>query len=282
MKALGFEDLKGKVAVMTGGTGVIGRSAAKALAAAGVRLALAGRDSLRAQAIASEIASLTGGDVIGLGLNVLDRISLEAARQTVHERWGPVQLLINGAGGNRPSATSEDEMMTSPDPSERGRSFFGLDLSGFDEVFKLNVMGTVLPTQVFAEDMVETGGAVVNLSSMASLRPLTKVAAYAASKAAVNNLTQWLAVHLAPQKIRVNALAPGFFLTEQNRFLLTDEKTGEPTARTRKILAATPMGRLGEVDELQGSLLFLLSDLSRFVTGTVVAVDGGFSAYSGV
>ncbi|NNM67141.1 MAG: SDR family oxidoreductase [Spirochaetales bacterium] len=282
MKALFFEDLKGKVAVMTGGTGVIGRSAAQALAAAGVRLALAGRDSRRAEAIAGEIASQTGGQLIGLGLNVLDRSSLEEARRVVHERWGPVQLLINGAGGNRPGATAQDERMTGADPSERGRSFFGLDLGAFDEVFRLNVMGTVLPTQVFAQDMVGTGGVVVNLSSMASLRPLTKVAAYAASKAAVNNLTQWLSVHLAPQKIRVNALAPGFFLTEQNRFLLTDEKTGEPTARTRKILAATPLGRLGEVDELQGALLFLLSDLSRFVTGTVVAVDGGFSAYSGV
>jgi NAD(P)-dependent dehydrogenase (short-subunit alcohol dehydrogenase family) len=282
MKALGFEDLKGKVAVMTGGTGVIGRSAAQALAASGVRLALAGRDKIRAQSIASEIAALTGGEVIGLGLNVLDRTSLEVARQTVHELLGPIQLLINGAGGNRPSATSRDERMTSADPSERGRSFFGLDMTGFDEVFQLNVMGTVLPTQIFAQDMVGVGGAVVNLSSMASMRPLTKVAAYAASKAAVNNLTQWMSVHLAPQNIRVNALAPGFFLTEQNRFLLTDENTGEPTARTRKILAATPMGRLGMVDELQGALLFLLSDLSRFVTGTIVAVDGGFSAYSGV
>jgi NAD(P)-dependent dehydrogenase (short-subunit alcohol dehydrogenase family) len=169
--------------------------------------------------------------------------------------------------------------MTSPDGAS---SMFGLDLGAFDEVFRLNLNGTLLPTQVFCQDMVGRGGVVINISSMSASRPLTKVAAYSASKAAVDNLTRWLAVHLAPQNIRVNALAPGFFLTEQNRFLMIDEKTGERTARARKIVAATPMARFGEVEELQGAVLFLSSQLSKFMTGVVLPVDGGFSAYSGV
>lgn len=282
MNALGFDDLRGKVAVMTGGTGVIGTALAEALAAAGVKLAIAGRDTAKAEAKAAEVVLKTGGTVIGLGFDVLDRASLVAARDEVRRRLGPIDVLINGAGGNRPTATAAAETMVSAAPADRAASFFGLDSAGLDEVLRLNFTGTLLPTQVFAEDMVGRGGVVLNLSSMASIRPLTKVVGYGASKAAVNNLTQWLAVHLAPQGIRVNALAPGFFLTEQNRFLLLDEKTGEPSPRARKIFAGTPLGRFGEVNELQGAALFLISDLSRFVTGVVLAVDGGFSAYSGV
>jgi NAD(P)-dependent dehydrogenase (short-subunit alcohol dehydrogenase family) len=282
MNALGFLDLKGKVAVMTGGTGVIGRALAEALANAGVKLAIGGRNAAQAEAKAAEIVKKVGGTVIGLGLNVLDWDSLKTARDEVHERLGPVDLLINGAGGNQPKATSGAETMSSAAPADRASSFFGLDLAALDEVMRLNVSGTLLPTYVFAEDMVGRGGVVLNVSSMASIRPLTKVVGYGASKAAVNNLTQWLAVHLAPQNIRVNALAPGFFLTEQNRFLMIDEKTGENSHRAQKILAGTPMARFGEVEELQGATLFLLSDLSRFVTGVVLPVDGGFSAYSGV
>jgi len=282
MSPLGFSDLQGKVAVMTGGTGVIGRALAEALAAAGVKLAIGGRNAEQAEAKAAEVVQKVGGTVIGLGLNVLDKASLQAARQEVHRRLGPVNLLINGAGGNQPKATAGAETMASGAAEDRGSTFFGLDLGALDEVMRLNYTGTLLPTYVFGEDMIGKGGVVLNLSSMASIRPLTKVLGYGASKAAVNNLTQWLAVHLAPQNIRVNALAPGFFLTEQNRFLMIDEKTGERSPRARKIVAGTPMGRFGEVEELQGATLFLLSDLSRFVTGVVLPVDGGFSAYSGV
>jgi NAD(P)-dependent dehydrogenase (short-subunit alcohol dehydrogenase family) len=279
MKLLGFDDLQGKVAVMTGGTGVIGGALARALATAGVKLAVAGRDRTKAQTIAAQVAAETGGTVIGLGFDVLDRVALDQARIEVNRAFGPIDLLINGAGGNRPSATTGAEQMESPDLAS---SVFGLDLRAFDEVLRLNLTGTLLPTQVFCEDMVGRGGAVINISSMSAARPLTKVAAYSASKASIDNLTKWLAVHLAPQNIRVNALAPGFFLTEQNRFLMIDEKTGERSARARKIEAATPMARFGEVEELQGAVLFLASQLSRFVTGVVLPVDGGFSAYSGV
>jgi len=277
-----FSDLKGKVAVMTGGTGVIGRSLAEALAGAGVKLAIAGRDKAKAQAIAAEVSAKTSGTVIGLGLDVTDRPSLEAARAEVNRQWGPVDILINGAGGNRPTATTGFETMTSASEADRGKTFFGLDIGAIEEVMKLNFQGTLIPTQVFAQDMIGRGGVVLNISSMAALRPLTKVPGYAASKAAVDNLTKWLATHLAPQGIRVNALAPGFFLTEQNRFIMTDEKTGELSPRARKVVAATPMARLGEVAELQGATLFLVSNLSRFMTGVVLPVDGGFSAYAGV
>jgi len=277
-----FGDLKGKVAVLTGGTGIIGGALARALGAAGVQLVVAGRDRTKAEAIAAQIVQETGGTVIGLGFDVLDRPSLEAAREEIHRRLGPVDLLINGAGGNKPTATTAAEWMTSSAPAERSSSFFGLDPEAFDGVFRLNFTGTLLPTQVFGQDMVGRGGVILNISSMSAYRPLTKVAAYSASKSAINNFTQWLAVHLAPQNIRVNALAPGFFLTEQNRFILIDEKTGEKSPRARKIVAGTPMGRFGEVEELEGATLFLLSDLSKFVTGIVLPVDGGFSAYSGV
>ena len=279
-----FADLRGRVAVMTGGTGVIGVALAQALAAHGVKLAIAGRDRVKAQTLAATIANQTEGqpEVIGLGFDVLDRVALEGARQEIHQRLGPVDILINGAGGNKPSATAGAEQMAAGPHPDLAPSFFGMDLTGFEDVMRLNFTGTLLPTQVFAQDMMGRGGVVLNLSSMASLRPLTKVAGYAASKAAVNNLTQWLAVHLAPQGIRVNALAPGFFLTEQNRFLMFDAQTGDRSPRARKIIAGTPLARFGEVEELQGAVLFLLSDLSRFVTGIVLPVDGGFSAYSGV
>jgi len=281
MKTLGFEDLKGKVAVLTGGTGVIGGALARALASAGVKLVVAGRDREKAEGVAAKVAGETGGTVIGLGFDVLDRPSLEAARKETNERLGPIDLLINGAGGNNPAATAGVEQMP-PGAPDLASTFFGMNPDGFDLVMRLNFMGTLLPTQVFAQDMVGRGGVVLNVSSMSALRPLTKVGGYSASKAAVDSLTKWLAVHLAPQRIRVNALSPGFFLTEQNRFLMIDPKTGEKSPRARKVVAATPMGRFGEVDELEGATLFLLSHLSRFVTGVVLPVDGGFSAYSGV
>ena len=282
MNALNFSDLKGKVAIMTGGTGVIGRALAEALAGAGVRLAIAGRDRAKAETIAGEVVARVGGTVVGLGLDVTNRASLEAARDEIHRLWGPVEILINGAGGNKPAATSGAETMTSADPADRATSFFGMDAGAIDEVMKLNFQGTLVPSQVFGQDMVGRGGVILNISSMAALRPLTKVAGYSASKAAVDNFTKWMAVHLAPQGIRVNALAPGFFLTEQNRFLMINEQTGEKSPRAKKVIAGTPMGRFGEVEELQGATLFLVSQLSKFMTGVVLPVDGGFSAYSGV
>jgi len=276
-----FQDLRGKVAVVTGGTGVIGGSLARALAEAGVKVVVGGRDRKKAQTIAAELAKQTGGLVIGLGFDVLDRAALEAARAEIHERWGLIDLLVNGAGGNKPSATTKQEQLTPTNRNDLASSFFGLDSTAITDVFQLNFLGTLLPTQVFALDMADRGGVVVNISSMSAVRALTKVPAYSASKAALNNFTQWLAVHLAPVGIRVNALAPGFFLTEQNRFLLLGDDQSL-TPRARKIVAATPMARLGEVDELQGTALYLLSDLSRFVTGVVLPVDGGFSAFGGV
>ena len=192
-----------------------------------------------------------------------------------------MDILVNGAGGNSPAATTKVEKIEgSEDPAD---TFFGLQIEGFDKVFDLNVKGTIIPTMVFAVDMVKKrSGVIINISSMNSYRPLTKIAAYSAAKASVNNLTQWLAVHFSKTGIRVNAIAPGFLLTNQNRFLLVDEKTGESTPRGRKIINNTPMERYGTAEELTGTLLYLASDLSRFVTGVVIPVDGGFSAYSGV
>ncbi len=278
----GFEDLQGKVAAMTGGAGIIGGAFCRAMCSAGIRLAILDLDGDRARKMAEEIAADTGGLCIGVTANVLDRPSLEAAKAEIHARFGPVDFLINGAGGNHPSATTSVEQMTHADLEDLPKTFFGLDPDGFDRVFALNFKGTVIPTIVFAQDMTTRGGAVVNISSMNSYRPLTRIPAYSAAKAAVNNFTQWLATHLAKLNIRVNAIAPGFFLTQQNRFLLIDEKTGEFTARGKRIIDNTPMGRFGEVDELAGTLLFLLSGQSRFVTGVVVPIDGGYSAFGGV
>jgi len=277
-----FDDVKGKVAVMTGGTGVIGTALARSMAAAGIRLVICGRSKEKSSRIADEIMKVAGGEVHGEGFDVQDREAMERAKEDINSMLGPVDFLINGAGGNQPSATTALENLTPDTIGDLSKSFFGLDVGGFDTVFKLNFNGTLIPTMVFARDMIGRGGSILNISSMSADRPLTKVPAYGAAKSAVDNLTQWLAVHFAPVGIRVNAISPGFFLTEQNRFLLTDEKTGEYTARARKIIANTPMGRFGEVDELTGAALFLLSQQSRFITGVVLPVDGGFSAYSGV
>lgn len=278
----GFEDLQGKTAVMTGGAGVIGGAFCRAMCAAGIRLAILDIDGERARKSAEDIASSTGGLCIGVTANVLDRASLEAAKADINARFGPIDYLINGAGGNHPSATTAVEQITQADLGDLSKTFFGLDPDGFDRVFALNFKGTIVPTMVLATDMASRGGVVINISSMNSYRPLTRIPAYSAAKAAVNNFTQWLAVHLAPLNIRVNAIAPGFFLTQQNRFLLTDEKTGDFTPRGRRIIESTPMGRFGEVDELAGTLLYLLSGQAKFVTGVVIPIDGGYSAFGGV
>jgi NAD(P)-dependent dehydrogenase (short-subunit alcohol dehydrogenase family) len=282
MTKLSFDDLNGKVCVITGGGGVIGKSLAIGLGSAGVKTALLDLNKQMADQVATEVRKATGSESIGVEANVLNRESLESAKKEVNEKLGKIDMLINGAGGNSPKATSAVEMLTPDLKNDLGKSFFGLDIAGFEFVFNLNFMGTILPTMVLSTDMLEAGGVVLNVSSMSAYRPLTKVPAYSAAKASINSITEWLAVHLAPVGIRVNAIAPGFFLTNQNRFLLTDEQTGELTARGHKIINNTPMGRFGDVDELQGTVNYLMSDLSKFVTGIVIPVDGGFNAYSGV
>jgi NAD(P)-dependent dehydrogenase (short-subunit alcohol dehydrogenase family) len=278
-----FNDLKDKVCILTGGAGIIGSAIAEALASAGVRTAILDINLEFAEKVARTINKKFRTDTIAVQADVLSLESLNNAKKIINERLGKIDLLINGAGGNSPKATTQVETMDKGIPVELGKTFFGLDITGFDWVFNLNFKGTVLPTMVFARDMIEKGqGAILNISSMNSFRPLTKIPAYSAAKASINNFTQWLAVHLAKTGIRVNAIAPGFFLTNQNRFLLVDEKSGQPTARGKKIIASTPMGRYGNTEELQGTVLFLLSDLSAFITGIILPVDGGFNAYGGV
>jgi NAD(P)-dependent dehydrogenase (short-subunit alcohol dehydrogenase family) len=283
MVSFDFKDLKDKVCVITGGAAVIGSSFCEALAAVGIKLAILDLNAEQSVALANKLSEKYGTACIGLGTNVLDKASLEGARASIHEKLGKVDILINGAGGNSPKATTAVEQMNESDLSDLDKTFFGLQTEGFDQVFALNFTGTLLPSMVFAQDMAERkSGVILNISSMNSYRPLTKIPAYSAAKASINNFTQWLSVHLAKLGIRVNAIAPGFFLTNQNRFLLTDEKTGEPTPRGLKIISSTPMGKYGEPEDIQGTLLYLLSDLSEFVTGVVIPVDGGYSAYGGV
>ena len=269
-------DLSGKVAAVTGAGGVLMSEFAKALAECGAKVALLDINEKAAQ----EVAASIGENAIGIGTNCLVKDSIIAAREVIHEKWGKVNFLINGAGGNNPRASSDNEYMT-PD-TEGCKTFFDLEESGLKFVFDLNITSAFLVTQVFAEDMVQTGGNIINISSMNAFRPLTKIPAYSAAKAGISNFTQWLAVHFAPCGIRVNGIAPGFFVTNQNRALLFNED-GTPTARTGKILASTPQKKFGEVSDLIGTLLWLASDeASGFVTGVIIPVDGGFNAYSGV
>ncbi|MCK5206983.1 MAG: SDR family oxidoreductase [Cyclobacteriaceae bacterium] len=282
MTKLSFEDLNNKVCAITGGGGVIGKALAIGLGSVGVKTALLDLNKEMADKVAAEVKAETGSISIGVETNVLDKTSLENAKQEVNDKLGKINMLINGAGGNSPKATSASETMTNDLKDDLSKTFYGLDIAGFEFVFNLNFMGTILPTMVLSKDMLDEGGVVLNVSSMSAYRPLTKVPAYSAAKASINSITEWLSVHLAPVGIRVNAIAPGFFLTNQNRFLLTDEKTGELTPRGHKIISNTPMGRFGEVEELQGTVNYLMSDLSKFVTGVVMPVDGGFNAFSGV
>jgi len=283
MKKLSFDDLNGKVCVITGGAGVIGISLIKALASVGTKVAIVDLNEDLAKEIAAELSKEFNAEIIGVKANVLDKESLESAKLIINTQLGPIDLLINGAGGNSPQATTQIEQLEDTDLSNLEKSFYGLQMEGFDKVFALNFKGTVLPSMVFTKDMLEKkSGVVLNISSMNSYHPLTKIPAYSAAKASVNNFTEWLAVHLAKVGIRVNAVAPGFFITNQNRFLVIDEKTGEYSARGNKIVTNTPMAKFGDPDDLQGAALYLLSDLSAFVTGIVIPVDGGFNAYSGV
>lgn len=274
-------NLKNKIAVVTGGAGIICSEMARSLAAQGVKTVVLDLNKEAAVKVAEQIEKEFKTPCIGISASVLDKASLETARKEIHDKFGPVDILVNGAGGNSPAATTKVEKMDGTEKPED--SFFGLQTEGFDKVFDLNFKGTLLPSMVFGADMVnKKSGVIINMSSMNSYRPLTKIPAYSAAKAAVNNFTQWLAVHFAKAGVRVNAIAPGFLLTNQNRFLLTDEKTGEMTPRGKKIINGTPMERYCVPEELTGTLLYLASDLSKAVTGIIIPVDGGFSAYSGV
>lgn len=267
-------NVQDKVIAATGGGGVLVGAMARGLAKAGAKIAVLDISEDAAQRVADDIVQ-AGGEAVGIKMDVLDKASVQAGLAATLERFGGVDILINGAGGNKKQAT------TSPD-----LSFFDLPQDAFQWVFDLNFIGTLLPSQVFGKHMAEQGrGVILNISSMNAFRPLTRIPAYSAAKAAVSNFTQWLAVHIAQEyspDIRVNAIAPGFFLTEQNRFLLTDEASGELTARGQTIIDHTPMARFGSPDDLLGSVLWLLSPASSFVTGVVVPIDGGFSAFSGV
>jgi len=282
MKNLDFSDLKGKVCVITGGAGIIGTAICDALVSTGVKTAIIDKNPETAGKLAAQLAQKYNTPCIGVEADVLDKETLIRARGVVHEKLGDIDFLINGAGGNSPDATTRVEQLSGHGEAWED-TFFGLGMEGFNRVFALNFTGTLLPTLVFAKEMAERGrGVVINISSMNSFRPLTKIPAYSAAKASINNFTQWLAVHLARAGVRVNAIAPGFFLTNQNRFLLVDEKTGQATARGNKIMANTPVGKYGHPEDVQGAVLFLLSGLSSFITGIVLPVDGGYSAYGGV
>ena len=267
-------DLSDKVAVVTGASGVLGGCICRALVGAGVKVGVMDIRPEPTEALVGELKK-AGGDALALGGNVLERAALERERGAVLKKWGRVDFLLNYAGGNNPKAT------TSPE-----QSFFDIPKEALELCTSLNLTGTVLPSQVFGKVMVEQKeGVILNVSSMNAFRPLTRILAYSAAKAAVTNFTQWLAVHMAQNyspKIRVNAIAPGFFLTDQNRYLLTDKATGKRTARGEQIIGHTPIGRYGEPEDLTGTVLFLLSPGAAFITGVVIPIDGGFSAFSGV
>lgn len=276
-------DLRDKVAVVTGGGGVLGASFAKALAAKGAAVAILDLNKEAAVKVADDIKK-SGGRAMGLAADVLEKVSLETAESEIRSHLGPCNILINGAGGNHPKGTTGNEFLEVDDLDKEGlKTFFDLDADGIRFVFDLNFLGTLLPSQVFCKTMMKgEGNCIVNISSMNAFTPLTKIPAYSGAKAAVSNFTQWLAVHMSHVGIRVNAIAPGFFLTNQNRALLTNED-GSFTPRADKILGQTPMGRFGEPEELLGTLFWLVdNEASGFVNGIVVPVDGGFSAYSGV
>lgn len=276
-------DLKDKTAVVTGGGGILCSAFAKAIALCGAKVAILDLREENAKNVADEITKL-GGCAIGIGANVLDKQSLVNAKEIINEKLGKCDILINGAGGNNPKGTTTKDYYELGDENKDDiASFFDLDQSGVEFVFNLNFIGTLLPTQVFSPDLMgKKDATIINVSSMNAFCPLTRIPAYSGAKAAVSNFTQWLAVHFSKVGIRVNAIAPGFFLTDQNRALLIDEN-GDYTPRSKKILSQTPMDRFGDKDELIGTLLYLLCyEASSFVNGVVIPVDGGFSAYSGV
>ncbi len=268
-----YFSLKDKAAVITGGTGVLGSAMTKGLAAAGARVAILGRRAEAGVKLASEIQK-SGGTAISVQADVLQKDELKVAKEKILAAFGSIDILVNAAGGNMPGATIPVD-----------KTFFDLDTKAFQQVVDLNLLGTVLPSQIFGEVMAaKKTGVIINISSMSAFRPITRVVGYSAAKAAVDNFTQWLAIELAKKSgegIRVNAIAPGFFITEQNRALLTNPD-GSLTNRGKSVIQSTPVGRFGEPEELIGTLLWLCSDASKFVTGVVVPVDGGFNAFCGV
>lgn len=265
--------LEGKVAVVTGAAGILCSQLSKALANAGVKVVLADYAYEKAQELSKSIPNS-----YAVFCNVLDKACLEKAYDEIIAKFGKIDILINGAGGNKPGATTDEEFWSG---KEDVKSFFKLSQEDFQGVFNLNIIGTLLPTQVFSKAMVGKGGTIINISSMNAFTPLTKIPAYSAAKAGVSNFTQWLAVHFAPANVRVNAIAPGFFLTDQNRFLLTNED-GSLKERGHKIINQTPMKKFGVPSDLEGAVIFLASEEASFITGVVLPIDGGFSAYSGV
>ena len=280
MKIVRAKGVEGKVIVCTGAAGVLCSSLVEDLLRHGAKVALLGRTRAKLVTLAKKLAKKGLASTLVCEADVMDRASLEAAKRAVLAKWRRIDALVNGAGGNHPKGTTPAEQMTADTKVED--SFFGLSAEGFESVNRLNLVGTVLPCQVFCEAMLKRGGAVLNFCSMAAFQPLTKVAAYGAAKAGILNFTSFLATHLAPRGIRVNALAPGFFITEQNRFLMLEKDGKTLTARGRKVIAKTPMRKFGEPGDLHGAARFLLSDEASFVTGVTLPVDGGFLCYSGV
>lgn len=273
--------LKDKVCVVTGAAGILCSAMVEALLEDGAKVALLGRTKSKLVDLKKELHDKGYSETLVTAADVLNADDLIKAKELINSTWGKVDLLVNGAGGNHPNATSKAEQMTQDTPLED--SFFGMSLDAFGFVFDLNFKGTLLPCQIFGKDMIDSGeGNIINISSMSADRPLTKVGAYSSAKASVDSLTQWLSVHLATRNIRVNGLAPGFFVTGQNKFLLFQEDGETPTARGQKIINNTPMGEFGKPEDLKGAVKFLAGPDSRFVTGIVLPVDGGFSAFSGV
>jgi NAD(P)-dependent dehydrogenase (short-subunit alcohol dehydrogenase family) len=273
--------LENKVCIVTGAAGILCSAMVEALLEDGAKVALMGRKESKLTDLKNKLADKGLTETMVTAADVLDETALRAAKAKINSTWGSIDILVNGAGGNHPKATSPAEQMTADTPKED--SFFGMSMDAFGFVFDLNFKGTLLPCQVFGEDMVDKkDGNIINISSMSADRPLTKVGAYSAAKSSVDSLTQWLSVHLAPMNVRVNALAPGFFVTGQNKFLLYQEDGVTPTARGQKIINGTPMNEFGKPEDLKGATSFLAGPASRFITGIILPIDGGFSAFSGV